>query len=50
MRDYPHPEDLGLNPEADQTEDLRSDKKRRPQGCNPEAVQTNDQQKVVSQS
>lgn len=23
MRDYPHPEDLGLNPEDDRTEDLR---------------------------
>ena len=26
MRQYPHPEDLGLNPEADRTEDLRSGK------------------------
>ncbi|SBS77827.1 hypothetical protein MHPYR_490040 [uncultured Mycobacterium sp.] len=24
IRDYPHPEDIGLNPEADRTEDLRS--------------------------
>ncbi len=23
MREYPHPEDLGLHPEADQTEDMR---------------------------
>ncbi|MHA0285185.1 hypothetical protein ACXYX3_01915 [Mycobacterium sp. C3-094] len=30
MRDYPHPEDLGLNPEADRTEDLRPAKSEAP--------------------
>jgi len=33
MRDYPQHEDLGLDPEADQTEDLRPDKKNAPGRC-----------------
>lgn len=37
MRDYPEHEDLGLNPEADQTEDLRPGKSEAPEVAASEA-------------
>lgn len=37
MRHYPHPEDLGLNPEADRTEDLRPGKNEAPEMAVSEA-------------
>lgn len=35
MREYPQHEDLGLNPEADRTEDLRPGKSDVPRAATP---------------
>lgn len=37
MRDYPAHEDLGLDPDADRTEDLRSKKSEAPEAATSEA-------------
>lgn len=37
MRDYPHPEDLGLDPDADHSEDLRPGKSEAPEVAASEA-------------
>lgn len=41
MRDYPQFEDLGLDPDADKTPDLRPGKDDSPGARNTEAVRTN---------
>lgn len=46
MRDYPHPEDLGLDPQADRTEDLRPGNNDGPSAGTPRPSESTIQQET----